>query len=66
MSLYDYRQSRELEAEGRPFYCLIMAAMRRADSNNAAILREAFPEVWEEVRERYNASGGLIGEEMKA
>jgi len=64
MSLYDYRQSVELAAEDRPFYTLIMAAMRQADSDNADILREAFPEVWDELQERYHASGGLIGKEV--
>ena len=65
MSLYDYRKSQELRKQDHPFYALIMTAMWQADSNNAAILREAFPEVWDEMDERYAALGGLIGEEVE-
>ena len=64
MSLHDYEQSIKISVHDHPFYALIMAAMRQADSDNVAILREAFPEVWNELQERYYASGGLIGEEV--
>lgn len=60
MSLYDYQRSQHIEAQGEPFYALIMAAMRQADSHNIEKLREAFPEVWEELYQRYHASGGLL------
>jgi len=43
-----------------PFYALIMAAMRGADTDNLDKLRAAFPEVYRELRERYNAPGGQI------
>jgi len=66
MSLYDYRESVSISSHDHPFYALIMAAMRQADSNNADILREAFPEVWDELQERYNAPGGLIGKEVNS
>ena len=63
MSLHDYTESRRLEADDAPFYGLIMAAMRRADTMNAHKLREAFPEVWEELQARYDAPAGiLVGE----
>lgn len=65
MSLYDYRQSISISSQDHPFYAIIMTAMRQADDDNVEILREAFPEVWDELNERYNAPGGLIGEEVK-
>ena len=65
MSLHDYGRSIHIEAQGHPFYALVMAAMRQADSDNADILREAFSEVWDELQERYHAPGGLIGEEVE-
>ena len=65
MSLYDYRQSQIIEVRNYPFYACIMAAMRQADSDNAYILREAFPEVWNELQERYDAPDGLVGKEVK-
>jgi len=64
MSLYDYITSLELGKQDYPFYALIMAAMRRADTDNLAALMASFPEVWEELHKRYNAPGGLLpGEE---
>lgn len=58
MSLYEYRESEKLERV--PFYALIMAAMRKADSTNIVLLRRAWPEVWVELEARYHAPGGLI------
>ena len=63
MSLYDYQQSRKLAATDQPFYALIMAAMRQADTDNLTRLQVAFPEVWREFQTRYNAPGGLLPEE---
>ncbi|QEA10854.1 hypothetical protein [Mycobacterium phage Weirdo19] len=60
MSMFDYRVSRELAATDPPFYALIMAAMRKADTQNAARLRAVFPEVWAEFEARYHAVGGVL------
>ena len=60
MSLYDYRASQRLGAGDPPFYALIMAAMRQADTDNAALLRSIFPDTWKELQARYNAPGGCI------
>jgi hypothetical protein len=61
MSLHEYRVGAELATTGPPpFYAVIQAAMRLADTGNAALLRAAFPEVWDELQERYNAPGGLL------
>lgn len=61
MSLYDWTTARVLRRDDTPFYSLIMAAMLKADPRNAAILREAFPEVWAEVQARYNSRLALHG-----
>lgn len=63
MSFHEYTVSRELAAIDPPFYALIMAAMRKADTVNAAMLRVAFPEVWDEFHDRYHAPGGLLPSE---
>lgn len=63
MSLYDYSASVELAAADHPFYGLIMAAMRQADTVNLALLTTAFPETWRELEQRYNAPGGLLPSE---
>lgn len=60
MSHYDYKVSREIAATDPPFYALIMAAMRKADTPNAALLKAAFPDVWDELMNRYHAAGGVL------
>lgn len=65
MSLFDYQQSVAIAAQERPFYALIMAAMRQADSDNAELLKNAFPDTWEELQVRYNAPGGLLESEQQ-
>ncbi len=66
--LFEYLGSRTLLVEetlGNQFYTLIMAAMRCADTDNLAKLKDAFPEVYQELVDRYNAPGGLLpGEEV--
>ena len=66
MSYYDYRQSEEINALHFPFYSLIMAAMRQADSVNTDMLRANWPSTWNELQERYNAPGGKLIEELEA
>lgn len=60
VSHFDYKMSQKISAEDFPFYALIMAAIRQADSDNLEALKEAFPETYHELRERYNAPGGLL------
>jgi hypothetical protein len=64
MSFYDYAVSREINAEDYPFYALIMAAMRQADTENATLLRKAFPGKWAELDARYHAPGGKLEGEV--
>ena len=63
MSLYDYKFSQTDTLREAPFYALVMAAMRRADTHNASKLREAFPDTWHELDRRYNAPGGQLPED---
>lgn len=60
MSYYDYKVSQEIAASDPPFYALIMAAARKADTENAALLRQAWPETIMEFATRYHAPGGLL------
>ena len=59
MSHQEYQEAKMLEEKDTPFYALIMAAMRRADTDNLVKLRNAFPETWKELDERYHMPGGL-------
>lgn len=65
MSLYEYEEGMEIAAKDPPFYALIQAAMREADSNNIELLKECWPEIWLELRARYNAPGGRLQSELK-
>ena len=60
MSRYDYLESQKISGQNYPFYALIMAAMRQADSDNIKLLRTAFPAVYVELNRRYTAPGGVI------
>ena len=67
MSLYDYKMSQQLSKDDPPFYALIMAAMRKADTPNTAMLKACWPEVWDELYARYHAPGGYLNaEEMNS
>lgn len=66
---YEYDGSRKVVAylrrltTGNEFYTLIMAAMQLADTDNLEKLRAAFPDTYQELMDRYNSPGGLIGAE---
>lgn len=63
MSLYDYQVSKELAIEDPPFAALIMAAYRLADTTNVIRLQRIFPDICQELQDRYNAPGGLLPSE---
>jgi len=60
MSLYHYDISKDIASRDYPFYGIIMAAMRGADSHNLEKLRAAWPEVYDEFKSRYWAPGGVL------
>ena len=65
MSHYDYKIAQQILASDPPFYALIQAAMRKADTDNLNALRLVFPGVHDELVARYNAPGGhLPGERV--
>jgi hypothetical protein len=66
MSHHDYEVSKLISSHDYPFYALIMAAMRQADTDNAESLRKAFPDVRAELQARYDAPGGILPEERTA
>lgn len=63
MSHYDYIVGRDIYLQDPPFYALIQAAMRKADSTNQFKLKHAWPEVYAELEQRYNAPDGLLAGE---
>lgn len=63
MSYHEYIESGQIAASGVSFGAALMAAMRLADTENAAKLCEAFPAVADEVIARNDAPGGLIAKE---
>lgn len=65
MSLHEYKVSQHISAQDPPFYALIMACFRQADTDNLGKLRRAFPFVFQEYLLRYHAPGGRLGEELR-
>jgi hypothetical protein len=65
MSHHEYEASKQIELGGYPFYGLIMAAARQADTFNLLKLTEAFPETIIELRARYNAPGGYLSDKER-
>lgn len=63
MSLHSYHLSKKILNSDPPFYALIMAAMRKADTDNLARLKAEWPEVYAELKARYNAPMGLLPED---
>jgi len=59
MSYIDYIEGRKIAAQDYPFYALIMAAMRQADTDNLEKLKREFPQVHTELVYRYNSPGGV-------
>lgn len=60
MSHFDYQASKQIVSQDHPFYALIMAAYRQADTQNAALIEAAWPDVVVEIHARYNAPGGHL------
>ncbi len=69
MTILEYEAGRRLELKAmeirnetgaNEFYSLIQAAMRQADTVNLLALRHAFPAVHDELKDRYNAPGGIL------
>jgi hypothetical protein len=66
MSLSDYEESKRLSSGDPSFRALIMAAMRKADTDNLDKLETCWPDTLAELKERYNTPGGLIASEQEA
>lgn len=63
MSLHEYLCSQAISREDPPFYALLFAMIRKADSENVTKIRAAWPEQWAEMQARYHAPGGVLPED---
>ncbi len=54
LSKYDYLVTREITLQDYPFYSLIAAAIRQADTDNLELLTVAFPGVVDSFKVWYN------------
>ena len=59
-SWIEYKAGLALAKADADFYGLIVAAILRADSNNAAKIRAAWPDVYDVTEQRYHGPGGYI------
>lgn len=62
MSLHDYKIGLKIWGD-YPFYALIQACMRLADTDNLDKLKAAFPRIYNELRARQNVPGGVLAED---
>jgi hypothetical protein len=60
MSHFDYEQSLKAVGEGLTFRALIMAAMRRGNTEAVKKLRWAFPQMWTELQARSKTKDGKL------
>jgi hypothetical protein len=58
--ILDYEESISIAARDPSFKAIIMAAMRKADTQNIEKLARAFPDIYDELHARYNAPGGIL------
>lgn len=65
LDLYAYQAGQEIIQTHPPFASLIYAALYRADSTNARILRAAFPRICGDAQARYDAPGGILPGEQE-
>ena len=67
MSRFDYEVARRIvAADPEPSFAgLIMAAARKADTDNLDRLSAMWPETVDELRQRYDAPGGLLPDEVE-
>lgn len=64
MSYHDYIWGREISTKDYPFYALIQAAMRQADTDNLEKLKSLFPETFRGFQTRYKSPKGLLLDEI--
>ena len=67
MTYYEYEVGKKLEKMELPFYGIIQGAMRRAaaeSDENLEMSKGCFPEVWNDLKKRYNAPGGKLEEDI--
>ena len=64
MSHYEYLIGIEISEKNPPFYAIIQAAMRQADSDNLDKLKAAFPDTFRELAFRYDSAGGYLSGEQ--
>lgn len=63
MSLHEYLYSKTLDRYDPPFYALLFAMLRKADSYNVQHIKRLWPEKFAEFQQRYNAQGGVLPED---
>lgn len=66
MSHYDYEVSKHISSHDYTFGAMMMALMRKADSQDLEILKASFPRIHAELVARYSAPGGILPDERKA
>lgn len=56
----EYQLSKSVTLLDAPFYSMLCALFRQADSENLTLLQETFPHELDTFKKRVNAPGGLL------
>jgi len=59
-TIVDYLESKQLSANDPSFASLVFALIRKADPDNLVKILQTWPELYDEMIQRYNAPGGAI------
>lgn len=66
LDVHAFRLGMGIARQDPPFAALILAALYRADSTNARIIRAVFPTIAATGQARYDAPGGVLHGEQSA
>lgn len=61
-TIIDYLESQQISAKDPSFAALVFALIRKADTENMEKIRLTWPDLHDEMIERYHAPGGAITE----
>lgn len=60
MGWIEYEESKILATKDYSWLSLLFALIRKSDSNNTELIKQCWPEHYEELYNRYHAPGGYL------
>lgn len=60
MGKFEYYESQDIADKHYSWLSLLFALIRKADSTNIELIKQCWPDEYNELYQRYNAPGGTI------